>query len=150
MVSDIENLDKKRMRYLALYLVGFVFFLILSITRFFFRLRGLNSQPVGTAVLIGLLLSLLLLVISTIGTLSLGRKIKSDPLLKEALYNELVQSLEVQSWRAAFLGAAATTVFFAVAWFFYPVCDLVMVALTSIIAGLGAYQATFYFKYRSA
>ena len=150
MVSDIENLDKKRMRYLALYLVGFVFFLILSITRFFFRLRWLNSQPVGTAVLIGLLLSLLLLVISTIGTLSLGRKIKSDPLLKEALYNELVQSLEVQSWRAAFLGAAATTVFFAVAWFFYPVCDLVMVALTSIIAGLGAYQATFYFKYRSA
>jgi hypothetical protein len=150
MVSDIDMLDKKRMGYLALYLVGFVFFLILSVTRYFFRLRGLNSQPIGIAVLIGLLLSLLLLVISTIGSLSLGRKIKRDPLLKEALYNELVRSLEVQSWRAAYFGAAATTVFFAVAWFFYPLCDPVMVALTSIIAGLGAYQATFYFKYRSA
>ena len=150
MDSDIERLDKKRMSFLALYLVGSVIFIILSVTRYFFRLRGLNTQPIGIAVLIGLLLSLLVLGISTIGSLLLGRKIKRDPLLKEALYNEMVRSLEVQSWRAAYFGAAATTVFFAVTWFFYPVCDPVMVSLTSIIAGLGAYQATFYFKYRSA
>lgn len=150
MDSDIERLDKKRMSFLALYLVGFVIFIILSVTRYFFRLRGLNTQPIGIAVLIGLLLSLLVLGISTIGSLSLGRKIKKDPQLTEALYNELVRSLEVQSWRAAYFVAAATTVFFAVTWFFYPICDPVMVSLTSIIAGLGAYQATFYFKYRSA
>jgi len=150
MDSDIERLDKKRMSFLALYLVGFVIFIILSVTRYFFRLRGLNTQPIGIAVLIGLLLSLLVLGISTIGSLLLGRKIKRDPLLKEALYNEMVRSLEVQSWRAAYFGAAATTVFFAVTWSFYPVCDPMMVALTSIIAGLAAYQATFYFKYRSA
>ena len=150
MESDIEMLDKKRMRYLAWYLVGSVFFILLSVTRYFFRLRDLNSKSIGIVVLIGLLLSLLVLVISTIGSISLGRKIKRDPQLKEALYNELVRSLEVQSWRAAYFGAAATTVFFAVAWFFYPVCDPVMVALTAIIAGLGAYQGTFYFKYRSA
>ena len=150
MESDIEMLDKKRMRYLAWYLVGCVFFILLSVTRYFFRLRDLNSKSIGIVVLIGLLLSLLVLVISTIGSISLGRKIKRDPLLKEALHNELVRSLEVESWRAAYFGAAATTVFFAVAWFFYPLCDPVMVALTTIIVGLGAYQGTFYFKYRSA
>ena len=81
MDSDIERLDKKRMSFLALYLVGFVIFIILSVTRYFFRLRGLNTQPIGIAVLIGLLLSLLVLGISTIGSLSLGRKIKKDPQL---------------------------------------------------------------------
>ncbi|MGB2897023.1 MAG: hypothetical protein WBB65_12755 [Anaerolineales bacterium] len=148
MKPDIEMLDKKRMQYLELYLIGFAAFIILSVTRFFFRLGGLNSHPIGTAVLIGLMISLLLLAISTLGSTLLGIKIKGNPDLKEALYNELIQSIEVHSWKAAYCGAVATTIFFAAAWFFYPVCDPVMVALTSIITGAGAYQATFYFKYR--
>ena len=150
MDSRIEVMDKKRMRYLQWYLIGFVVFLILSLTRYFFRLNGLNAQPIGLIVLAGLLLSLLLLVASTIGSITIAQTIRREPVLKEALYNEFVQSLEIQSWRAAYLGAVATTVFFAVTWFFYPVCDPVMVALTTIIAGLGAYQGTFYFKYKSA
>jgi hypothetical protein len=150
MNSNIEVLDKQRMRYLKLYLIGFVVFLTLSITRFFFRLGDLNAQPVGKAVLIGLLLSLLLLVISTIGSSTLERAIKDNPSLQDALNNELVQSLEVQSWKSAYLGAIATTIFFALAWFVYPISDPVLVALTSIIAGAGAYKATFYFRYRSS
>jgi drug/metabolite transporter (DMT)-like permease len=150
MNSDIEMLDKKRMRYLEWYLIGLVPFMILSVTRFFFRLGGLNSRPIGQAVFIGLILSLLLLAISTIGSAILGRTIRKEPSLKDALHNELVQSLEVQSWKAAYLGAVGTTIFFAAAWFFYPISDPVLVALTSIIAGAGAYQATFYFKYRSS
>ena len=149
MNSEIEILDKRRMRLLQWYLVGCGFFIILSLTRFFFRRAGLNSQPIGVAVLVGLLLCLAVLILSTIGSVRLAQKIKNDPSLQEALYNELVRSLEVQSWRSAFFGAIATNVFFALAWFFYPVCDPVMVSLTSLIVGLGAYQATFYLKYRS-
>ena len=150
MNSDIETLDKRRMRYLEWYLIAFVPFIILSLTRFFFRLGGLNSQPIGRVVLIGLILSLLLLAASTIGSAHLARRIKNEPSLKEALHNELVRSLEVQSWKAAYVGAVGTTIFFAVAWFFYPISDPVMVALTSLIVGASAYQATFYFKYRSS
>ena len=150
MNSDIEMLDKRRMRYLEWYLIGFVPFIILSLTRYFFRLGGLNSQPIGRAVLIGLILSMLLLAVSTIASAILGRTIKNEPSLNDALQNELVRSLEVQSWKAAYVGAVGTTIFFAVAWFFYPINDPVMVALTSIIVGAGAYQATFYFKYRSS
>ncbi len=148
MNSDIEMLDKRRMRYLELYLIGSGAFIILSVARFFFRLGGLNSRPIGAVVLIGLILSLLLLALSALGSLLLGRKIKNNPKLEEALNNELIQSIEVRSWRAAYCGSVAVTTFFAAAWFFYPVCDPVMVALTSIITGAGAYQATFYFKYR--
>ena len=150
MSSEVELLDKKRMRYLEWYLVGFLLFVILSVTRFFFRQGGLNSQPVGKAVFVGLMLSLLILIFSALGSAKLGRKMKEDPSLKEALDNELVQSLEVQSWKAAFWGAIGANLFFTLTWFFYPVCDPVMVVLTSFIAGIGAYQATFYFKYRSS
>jgi len=150
MNSKIESLDRDRMRCLEWYLVGAVCFITLSVTRFFFRLKDLNTQPIGQAVLIGLLLSLLLLVFCTLKSARLGNKIKQDPLLKEALYNELIETLELQSWKAAYLGAIGTTMFFAIAWFFYPICDPVMVALTSIITGAGAYQAAFYLKYRAS
>jgi hypothetical protein len=147
--TKIETLDRKRMRYLEWYLIGFGVFLALSITRFFFRGGGLNSQPIGTAVFIGLLVSLADVAVSTLGLALLGREIKADPSLRDALYNELVQSLETLSWKAAYISAIGTTSFFAAVSFFYPVCDPVLVALTSIIAGAGAYQAMFYFKYRS-
>ncbi len=149
MNSEIERLDRRRMRYLEWYLMGCIVFIILSVTRYFFRLGDLNASPVGKAVLYGLILSLLVLAASALASVRLGRKINQDPALKEALNNELVQALDVQSWKAAFFGAVGTTLFFALSWFFYPVCDPVMTALTAIIVGLGSYQGTFYFKYRS-
>lgn len=149
MNSEIERLDQQRMRYLEWYLIGSIVFIILSVTRYFLRLGDLNASPVGQAVLYGLILSLLVLAVSALASTRLGRKINQDPALKEALNNELVQALDVQSWKAAFFGAIGTTMFFALSWFFYPVCDPVMVALTAIVVGLGSYQGTFYFKYRS-
>lgn len=149
MNREIELLDRQRMSYLGWSLVGFLIFIILSIARFFFRLGGYNSEPIGMAVLAGLLLSLMILIISSLGTALLSRKIRHNPQLKEALYNELIQALEIQSWKAAFFAAIVSNIFFTAAWFFYPVCDPVMLTLTTIIAGLGSYQATFYLKYRS-
>jgi hypothetical protein len=136
MLSKIESLDRRRMKLLEWYLISFVFFLLLTLARFFFRAEGLNSQLVqaGTA----------------IGAALLGRQIRSEPSLEAALNNELIRSLETQSWTAAYFGAAGATLFFAIVFFFYPICDPVMIALTAIITGLGAYQATFYFKYRSS
>jgi hypothetical protein len=149
-ISEIETLDAKRMRTLELYLVGVAVFIVLSVTRFFFRLGELNSQPIGIAVFAGLILSLALISVSTIRSESLKRRLNQDPALKEALNNELVQNLELKSWRAAYLGAVGAAVFFAVVSFFYPISDPVLTALTAIIAGGGAYQATFYFRYRSS
>jgi predicted membrane-bound mannosyltransferase len=137
------------MRFLEWYLIGFAAFLLLTLARFFFRAGGLNTQPIGIAVLAGLIVTVLVQAGSALGQALMARRIRADPSLEAALNNELVQSLESHSWRAAFLGAAAATVFFAVVSFFYPVCDPVMIALTAIVTGFGAYQGTFYFKYRS-
>lgn len=150
MNRSIEFVDKLRMRYLRWHLIGVALFLLLSVTRFFFRHGGLNSQPIGMAVLLGLTTALLIMAISTVGLALLARSIKDDPALEEALNNELVAALETQSWKAAFLAVVATAVFFALVGFFYPVKDPVLVALTSIVAGAGAYRANFYFRYRSS
>jgi len=150
MMSQIELLDRRRMRLLEWYLVSFLLFLLLTLVRFFFRGEGLNSQPIGMAVLAGLIVTLVLQAGTALGTALLSRKIRSDPSLEAALNNELIQSLEIQSWRAAYFGAAGATLFFAIVSTFYPVVDPVMIALTAIITGLGAYQATFYFKYRAS
>jgi uncharacterized membrane protein len=150
MKSEIENLDKKRLRNLELYIIGVAFFMLLSITRFFFRLGGLNSRPIGKAVLLGLILSLILIALGTVRSAILWRTIKDEPHLMEAMNDEWVQALEVRSWKAAFIAAVGTTFFFAIASSFYPVTDPVLTALTAGIAGAGAHQATFYFAYRSS
>ena len=148
MNTDIEFLDQQRMKFLEWYLLGFAIFMFLMLTRHFFRLGGLNSQPIGMAVLMGLILTLLLQVICLIKSALLERNIHHDPRLGAALNNELVGSLMTQSWIAAYIGSSGMTLFFAITWFFYPICDPVTISLTSIAAGAGASRAYFYIKYK--
>jgi hypothetical protein len=148
--SELEVLDAKRMRHLELYIIGVGVFIALSITRYLFRLGGLNNQPIGIAVLIGMILSLAVISFSTFKSARFWNRVKHNPLLMNALNNELIQALQLKSWKAAYLGAVGITLFFALVGFIYPVSDPMLMALTSIIAGAGAYQATFYFLYRAA
>jgi hypothetical protein len=150
MNAEIEKLDRQRMKTLQWHLVGLGSTVLLMLARHFFRNDDLNAQPIGYAVLGLLILSLVVNAATAIGIVSIGNRIKQDPALKEALYNELVHSLEASSWRAAYWGAVGMAALFAVAWFFYPVCDPVAIALTSILGGALAYQASFYFRYRAS
>ena len=97
MVSDIEVLDQKRMTFLKWYLVGFGLCMLLMLTRHFFRRAGLNSQPIGIAVLIGAIVGLLLQVVFLVRSALLEKDIRQDPRLEAALNNELVKSLMTQS-----------------------------------------------------
>jgi hypothetical protein len=148
MNTDIEYLDQQRMRFLKWYLIGFAIFMILMLIRHFFRTSGLNATPIGTAVLIGLILTLILQAVSMFQSGLLERDIQRDPILKAALNNELVQSITTKSWVAAYLGACGMTLFFAITWAFYPICDPVTISLTSIAAGAGASRFYFYFQYK--
>ena len=148
MNTDIEYLDQQRMNYLKWYLVAATIFMLLLLTRHFFRLGGLNSQPIGILVLIGLVLTLISQAIFLVRSALLARDIRQDPRLEAALNNELVKSIETQSWVAAYLGTAGMTLFFAVTWSFYPICDPVTICLTAIAAGAIANRAYFYFRYR--
>jgi hypothetical protein len=146
----IERIDQQRMSYLKWYLIGFALFMVLMLTRHFFRMDGLNSQPVGIAVLIGLICTLLMQIVFLVRSTLLEKDIRKNPLIQSALNNELVKSLEVQAWIAAYIGSAGMTIFFAITWFFYPICDPVTIALASIATGAGANRAFFYFRYKSS
>lgn len=148
MDTDIERLDRKRLRNLGAYLIFFVAFMILMLVRFFFRVPGLNERPVGFAVLAGLIVTLIAQAVFIVMQARLAARINKDPHLKAAFANGLLRHLEAQAWKAAYIGAAATVLLFAIVSSFYPVCDPVMIALTTIIVGAGAQRATFYFKYR--
>ena len=148
MNADVELLDQKRMTYLKWYLIGFAACMVLMLTRHFFRRDGLNSQPVGIAVLIGIFVTLLVQVLCVIRSALLERDIHRDPRLEAALNNELVKSLVTQSWVAAYIGCAGMTLFFAITSSFYPICDPLSISLTSIVTGAGASRAYFYFRYR--
>jgi hypothetical protein len=149
MNTDIEYFDQKRMVWLKWYLIGFIICLTLMLTRHFFRLSGLNSQPIGTAVLIGAIITLLIQIISVIKAALLEREINGQPHLKAALNNELVKSLTTESWVAAYIGACGMTLFFAISSSFYPICDPVTISLTSIVTGAGASRVYFYIKYKT-
>ena len=149
MDSDVERIDRKRTALLKWYLVGFAIFMVLMLTRHFFRRSGLNEQPTGIVVLVGLLIALLLQAVCLALSALLERDIGQDPRLRAALNNELVKSLFTQSWVAAYLGSAGMTLFFAIAWAFYPICDPVTICLSSIAAGAGASRAYFYFRYKA-
>jgi lysylphosphatidylglycerol synthetase-like protein (DUF2156 family) len=148
MNADVEILDQKRMIYLKWYLIGFAAFMVLMLTRHFFRRDGLNSQPIGVAVLVGLVVTVLWQAVCLIRSAFLERDIQRDPRLEAALNNELVKSLMTQSWVAAYVGCAGMTLFFAITWSFYPICDPVTISLSSIAAGAGANRAYFYFRYK--
>lgn len=148
MNTEIERLDKKRVRLLEWHLAGFLIFFIFSNIRFFFRASGLNSAPIGLSVLIISVIGVAIVGLSTYGLAILNRKLRSEPDLSEALNNEYIRSFEPNSWRAAFIGSAASTAFFALVYFIYPVYDPVLVALNSILTGAGAYQFNFYLKYK--
>lgn len=149
MNKHVEIIERKRMLYLKWHVIGFVIFIILMLVRHFFRLGGLNEQLVGKLVLSGLIISVIIQAVFVLLSAMLEKDIRTDPHLKASLQNELVQSISQQSWIAAYIGAAGMTVLFAVAWFFYPLCDPVTISLCAIAMGAGAQRVYFYTRYKN-
>jgi len=149
MDTRIEQIDRERLRYLGWYVVSFSVFIVLSLVRFFFRTSGLNQEPIGIAVLVGMCVALVGVFACVFMQANVAWKIRKDEKTKAAFNNEVLRLLDAKAWRAAFVASSATVLFFAIASSFYPVCDTVMIALTTIAAGAGAQRAAYYFMYRS-
>lgn len=149
MSNEIERIENKRLRYLKWYIFGFAIFIILMLVRHFFRLGGLNDQLIGSFVLAGLVISLIIQAVFVLLSALLNKEIQSDPHLEAALHNELVRSITLQSWIAAYIGASVMTLIFAFSSYFYPVCDPMTISLCSIAMGAGAHQIYFYIRYKT-
>jgi len=149
MSSDIEAMERRRLRLLEGYLLGLVAFLALVIARSIERAVVPDAPALGGPVLVGMILSVLLCVVCMGAYAVLAARIRRDPNLAEALDNELVRAYFVRSWVAAFVAAAATTVVFAIGAAYSTVFrDPLTIALTTIIVGITAHHVAFYCRVR--
>ena len=149
MSSEIETIERRRLRLLEGYLLGQVVFLALMVARSVRRATVPEPPPLGCLVLAGMVLSLLLCVGCVVAYAVLASRFRRDPELAEALDNELVRTYFTQSWMVAFIAAAATVLIFAIAAACSPVFrDPLTIAFTTILVGLTAHWVTFYCKVR--
>lgn len=145
MANQIEIFDQKRRKYLRGFLFGLVIFFLTWLLRFILRANDIGTQAVQVAILVILILCILLQAYFAINLKITVSKIKKDPQLYSALYNELVRLHELKAWRVAFFSSLGSVVLIAVLSFFMPVRDIVFIALTAILAGSGGYHSAFYY-----
>lgn len=103
--NDIDKLDKKRYNALKLLTVGLVV-LVTAMAIAELTLRA--SYPLIALGLAGMVI----LTISIYGLISVMLKIKADPALKEALYDELYRSHAYKAFQRGFWAMYAVLFFF--------------------------------------
>ena len=144
MTNQIELMDRKRRRLLRFYLVFLIIFFVTWMTRFFLRETGYLST-IMNRVAIGILVAAL--VVKSFAILGLNKirdKVEKDPVLRNALDNELVRHYRTRSWKYAYLAVMACLVLFAAFNFFSPIKDFFAVVLTAFWAGVVGYLFAFY------
>jgi len=149
-LEDPEILESSRMRYLQGYVAGMFVFLVLWFTRFFFRSSGLNAQPLGYAVLAGLIAAAVVFIYYQVRLAMINTRISRNPEIGEAVNNELYRHCARRAWKPAFIGAITTTMILALVSFGYPVIDLMFVALSNIVVGSFVYLSALYLYWRAA
>ena len=148
--EDPESLEACRMQYLQGYVAGMFVFLLLWFTRYFFRAGGLNSKPVGYAVLAGLIVTALIFIYYQVRLAMVNNWITRNPDIGEAVNNELYRHCAQRAWKPAFIGAIVTTMILALVSFGYPVVDLIFVSLSNIVVGSFVYLFALYLYWRTA
>ena len=148
MTSKIELLDKKRKSYRKGYVIGFFIFLITWLVR-----SAIKTLYVGVTSLQDGLLAVLILVALVQAyyvrkETRLKDEFRNDKFIAEALNDELVQLNELKAWRMAFFSLIGYIVLIAVLSFFVAFNDLMMLLITAIMIGFGAYNTTVYFLNR--
>jgi hypothetical protein len=151
MTNIIEETDRQQRRLWIRFLLAFFAALFLLIVRYLFGTvfeeHALNSRPIGIMVLVVLVALMAVLAVAVAKLALLSLRANADPRLREALIdNELVKWHLAQSWKAGFIGAAATPFAFLLLSSLYPINDLLLVALTTVAIGSGAFLTSFYLR----
>ena len=147
MSSKIEMLDQKRKNYRKGYVIGFFVFLIIWITRS--AMRTLDYGDYLQDVLLGFLILTALFQAYFVGKEArLKDEFRNDKFISEALNDELVQLNELKAWRTAFFALIGYITLIAVLSFFVVFNDLMMLLITAILIGFGAYNTAVYFLNR--
>ncbi len=144
MSNPIEMYDRKRKNYRGGHILGFLVFFIAWIVRTLIKTLELNLGALYTGSMIVLLLAIAVMAYFAARLVIVERKIRKDPVLKEALYNELVRLNELKAWRIGFF---SLIVFILLAS--YPIIagllkDPMLLVVTALLVGFGSYNIAVY------
>ncbi|MCX6554963.1 MAG: hypothetical protein NTZ12_08125 [Candidatus Aminicenantes bacterium] len=146
MNNKIEIYDQKRKNFRGGYILGDIVFLVAFIVRSAMKISGKGTGTLWTGLHVILVFSLLWLAYFSIRLLFVERTIRRDPVLNEALHNELDRLNELKAWRIAFfsliiLNLIATYLFHI---FDIPLRDPIILIITSLLVGFGSFDLARY------
>lgn len=144
MTTQIEIYDRRRKRYRGGGLIGSIVFFIAWMGYVILRLSCQTMDLLHTIVLVILILSVIIQAYYALRANLLERQIRKDPVLKDALNNELVQLNELKAWRASFFSVIGFIVVAAIASIFVQINDLMLIFLTALLIGFGTHNIAVY------
>jgi len=146
MSNKIETYGQKRKKFRGGYLLGDIVFLIVFIARSAMEIAGKRAGTLWTVLNAVIVLSILWMIYFTTRLVIVVREIRKDPLLKEALNNELDRLNELKSWRVGFFSLIffnliALYVFHVMA---VPLKEPVILLIISLLVGFGSFDIARY------
>jgi hypothetical protein len=147
MISKIEIYDQKRKNFRGGYILGDIVFLIAFIVRSALKISGKDTGTLWTILHVFLVISLIWLAYFSFRLVFIERVIRKDPLLNEALHNELDRMNELKSWRIAFFSLIFLNLIAAYLFhiFALPLKDPIVLIITSLLVGFGSFDTARYF-----
>jgi hypothetical protein len=144
MTNQIEMFDRKRKKYRGGHILGFIVFFIAWIVRTLIKMLELKLGTLYTGIMIVLLLAIAVMAYFAARLVIVERKIRKDPILKEALYNELVRLNELKAWRIGFFSLIAFILLTAYVIVAGLLKDPMVLVVTALLVGFGSYNITVY------
>lgn len=146
MSNKIETYGQKRKKFRGGYLLGDIVFLIVFIARSAMEIAGKTAGTLWIVLNAVMVLSILWMIYFTTRLVIVVREIRRDPLLKEALNNELDRLNELKSWRVGFFSLIffnliALYVFHVMA---VPLKEPVILLIISLLVGFGSFDIARY------
>lgn len=148
MTSKIELFDQKRKRFRKGTVTWLFVFVIAWIVRSALKVQAVEAGIWSKVLLAILVLSLVFQAYYVLREMLLGKEMRNDALLKEALNDELTQLNALRAWKAAFFAVIGYILIIAILSFFVQFNDLMLLLLTAFLIGFGTYNAAVYFLNR--
>ena len=144
MNTQIEAADQKRTKYRGGHVVWLIVFFVAWVLRSVLKIGDYEPEGLHAALLGVLILSVLVQGYYALLINLLERQIRRDPVLKEALNNELVCLNQLKAWRASFFAVIMFVILAAVVSLFVQYRDPMLILITTLLVGFGTYNTAVY------
>lgn len=144
MSTKIELFDQERSANRLGFLVGSSLFFVAWFIRAALKLLEVHNDAIYTILMVLLLISIGVQVMFVLKDHRLNARMKSNPLLKEAMNDELIQLNELKAWKTAFFALIGFILFAAILSMAMVIKDPMLIYLTALLVGFGTRNMAVY------